>query len=469
MPKPIKIVDYRAVNLAWLIDFKNKVFEKSLGGDVELVVAQEDIGSNGSFEARKGETLCLQERTDSTLVVTKPYGKVRKGEVPTSSVEVKSREAWTTEDVAEYVIKRACLKDECTYLELITPKKCVSKAEYQGAFISQARKCLFADLVGALENYYSLKKVDISTQFVWLDIFCANQPKLTASNVEASVRQENERQLTEGLHIAIANFEERVMFIDKWDGATPLTRAWCVWEIYGIDKANKNLEVALPESEYDRFIVTLKEDFDSIITKTAAVDVETAQCFNKEDLATIHREIKKNSSFAALNDIVKAQLRLWVASAGRIQVAKEELKDKPNAKEILEIANQAGRIYLDQGKLVSAEPLLLKALAVAKELATDEKTDVYLARQLGNLGVLMKQKVAMHMFDSNAPIICNKNELKTFKGRLDDAVLLLSEALAIGKKVHGNEHPDIAGHLSNLAAVLVDQVRWVFLLSPALG
>ena len=393
MGKQIKIVDYRAVNLAWLVDFKDKVFDKTLGEDVELVVAQEDIGTAGSFEARKGETLCIVESTDSSLVVTKPYGDIRKGEVATASVQPKQRENWTTEDVAEYVIKRACLKDQCTYLEMITPKKFVSMREYQGAFISQARKCRFADLVGSLEHYYMLKKVDLSDQFVWLDIFCANQPKLTASSIEAAVRQENERQLTEGLHIAIANFEERVMFIDRWDGATPLARAWCVWEVYGVAKANKNLEIALPESEYDRFIVTLKENFDSIITKTSDVDVETAKCFNKADLETIHKEIRKHSSFEALNDIVKAQLRLWVASAGRIQVEKEEMKDKPNAKEILEVANQAGRTYQEQGALSSAEPLLRKALAVAMELTNDKANDVYVARQLGNLGVLMKEQV----------------------------------------------------------------------------
>ena len=301
---------------------------------------------------------------------------------------------WSTEDVAEYVIKRACMKDQCTYLEMIEkPEKNVSKKNYKGTFVSQARRCRFADLVGSLEYFYTLKMADIVEQYVWLDIFSANQPKLTARNVEPAVRKENERQLTEGLHISIANFKQRVMFMDKWDGAAPLKRAWCVWEIFGVAKAKKPLEIALPESEYDRFIVTLKEDYDSIITKTSAVDVEKAQCFNPADLKAIHKAIREESSFQTLDDIVKTQLRLWVASTGKLQVEKEEQKECPVSKEISLLANQAGRTYHDQGDFRNAEPLLRKALRVAEENSEDRKSDSDVARALCNLASMLEDKV----------------------------------------------------------------------------
>ena len=191
------------------------------------------------------------------------------------------------------MIKRACLKEQCTYLEIIeNPKKNISKKESKGTFVSQARRYRFVDLVGALEYFYSFKKANIAEQYVWLDAFSANQPKLRARNVEPAVQKENERQMTEGLHIAIANFEQRVMFKDKWDGAAQLTRAWCVWKTCGVAKARKQLEIALPESEYDRSIVTLKGDYDSIITKTSAMDVKKAQCSNAADLKAIHKAIR---------------------------------------------------------------------------------------------------------------------------------------------------------------------------------
>ena len=397
--RTVKVVDYRSVNLAWLIAFKDRVFNKELAPGIELVVAREDVGIGSQFEIYEGDTLCVTGETAAAYTVSRPYGDVRTGEVAKSTVSPKPREEWGTEDVAEYVIKHACMEDQCTYLELIEkPKKNVSKKEYRGTFVSQARRCRFADLVGALEYFYTLKKTKISKQFVWLDIFSANQPKLTARNVEPAVRKENERQLTEGLHIAIANFEQRVMFMDKWDGATPLTRAWCVWEIFGVAKAMMPLEIALPESEYDRFIVTLKNDYDSIITKTAAVDVKKAKCFNPADLKAIHKAIRTESSFQMLDDIIKTQLRLWVASTGKLQVEKEEQKANPDWKEIRLLANQAGRTYQAQGDFGNAEPLLRKALRVAEEISEDRERDGTVALQLNNVAELLRAQVRLAGF-----------------------------------------------------------------------
>ena len=45
------------------------------------------------------------------------------------------------------------------------------------------------------------------------------------------------------------------------------------------------------------------------------------------------------------------------------------------------------------------------------------------------------------------------------QGKLDDALPLRHECLAIGKKVLGEEHPDVAVWLNNLAGLLKAQVR----------
>ena len=167
--KQIKVVDYRSVNLTWLIDFKDRVFRKELASEIELVVAREDAGIGSQFETDEGDTLCVTGETATGYTVSRPYGDVRTGEIVKSIVKPKPREDWSTEDVAEYVIKRACMEDQCTYLEMIEqPKKNVSRREYKGTFVSQARKCRFADLVGALQQFYTLKQAEIADQFVWL-------------------------------------------------------------------------------------------------------------------------------------------------------------------------------------------------------------------------------------------------------------------------------------------------------------
>ena len=403
-----EVVDYRSVNLAWLLEFRDRVLQKKLGPEIELVrvISNQETGG---FQISQNDTLCVESRHSNSLIVTKPYGDVRKGEIPSSIAESKPREEWSTEDVCEYIIKRACMSKECTYLENM-PRKAVSPKEYHGTFVSQARKCKFTDLVDSIEYFHRLKGKDLSRCFVWLDIFCANQPKLTARNVEESVQKANERQLTEGLHTAIARFDECIMFMDKWDGATPLKRAWCIWEVFGVAKAKRQLEIALPQREYDRFIVTLKSDYDSVLKVTASVSVEEAECFNPDDLRTIHREIRSKSSFKVLDDIIKTQLRLWVASTGKLQLESEEAKERPNKKEIRLLANQAGLTFQDQGDYDAAEPLLRKALSTAEEITTDRSTDSVVAIELNNLAELLQLKVNV----SSAT-----NEYKCYEGSLN--------------------------------------------------
>ena len=388
----IQVVDYRSVNLAWLVDFKDKFVSKELAPKTTLVVAKFD-SLCGNFH--KNETLHIIGRTATNYVVSRPYGETREGEIAQSSVLPKQRTDWTTEDVAEYVIKAACIEQECTYLERIEPESAVavSRREYQGAFVSQARKCKFGNLVGALLHFYTLKNADISKQYVWLDIFSVNQPKLTARDIKPAVRIENERQLTEGLHVAIANFDQRILFIDKWDEAMALTRAWCVWEIFGVAKAKRQLEVALPESEYDKFVLTMRSSLDKVVNKLGAVDVERAQCFNPEDLKTIHQAIRDEASFEILNDIVKTQLRAWVVATAKAQLDLEEQKSNPNRTEIVVLASSTGMMYLSQGHAKTAEELLRKALRVATELAKDRDTDALVAVQLNSLAVLLQDQV----------------------------------------------------------------------------
>ena len=46
------------------------------------------------------------------------------------------------------------------------------------------------------------------------------------------------------------------------------------------------------------------------------------------------------------------------------------------------------------------------------------------------------------------------------QGKLDEAEPLYKEALAIDKKVFGDEHPNVAGDLNNLAVLLYHQQKY---------
>ena len=165
----------------------------------------------------------------------------------------------------------------------------------------------------------------------------------------------------------------------------------------------KPLEIALPESEYDRSIV--KRDYDSIITKPSAVNVEKAQCFNPADLEAIHKAIGTESSCQTLNDIIKTQLRVWIASTDKLQFEKEEQKANPDGREIRTEANQAGRAYQAQGDFANPEPLLRKALRVAEEISEDREKDQRVAAQLNNLAELLRAQVGLKVHTSFGRVV----------------------------------------------------------------
>ena len=471
-----KIVDYRSVQLSWLISFQQKVVAGELAAEVELVIATKDHAGPKGFNLAKGETLRVLDRTKAEVQLSRPYGDMRTGTVPVGVVKTKEREAWSTEDVCEYVIKQSCMKKRCVYLDIM-PKGTVSKREYLGAFVSQARRCRFADLVEALHYFFSAKKVEFSKQFVWLDIFCANQPMLTAENIADDVRKKNEGTLTTGLHLAIANFEDRVMFMDTWDSPTALTRAWCIWEVLGVANANQQIEIALSEKEHDRFIHILTSDYDKILENMVRLDVRNAGCHSKKDLKMIHSAVQKDSSFEELNNIVLSQLRLWVAGTGMQEMKKEEAKPQKDEEKVALLANQVGMTYRDQGKYEVAERLLKKALKMRRALST-EKYDEKVAVQLLNLAHLYSR---LRKFDLGIPMFeeCLKIREEVFGpthdktavaltglggvlylvGKLEEAKPYHERSIAIGLKSDDPNKVPLAKAKRELAKVLRDQVR----------
>jgi hypothetical protein len=72
---------------------------------------------------------------------------------------------------------------------------------------------------------------------VWLDLVCNNQQK--APNYEFEWWCGTFKN-------AIASIGKTVMVFDSWNDPIPLTRGWCIWELYcTIDKALCEFDVAM--------------------------------------------------------------------------------------------------------------------------------------------------------------------------------------------------------------------------------
>jgi hypothetical protein len=122
----------------------------------------------------------------------------------------------TTKMFCEQVILPETEQLKCSLVELfrnITP----SAVGQPVGFISHAWQYTFRSLIEAMVNYFG------KDAYVWLDFVCCNQHK--APNYPFEWWDGTFKS-------AISSIGKTVMVVDPWDNPIPLTRGWCVWEMY---------------------------------------------------------------------------------------------------------------------------------------------------------------------------------------------------------------------------------------------
>ena len=192
------------------------------------------------------------------------------------------------------------------------------------------------------------------------------------------------------------------MFIDSWKQPKPLTRMWCVWELLGISRAKKELQLALPEKEKDSLLLSLRSDYEAVMKALTNINAAKADCYNTQDKQMIIREIEKGVGFAELNEIVIAQIRTWLLATSTAQIA--SLKDE---NEIGEYSFHVGELCEDLGDYNQAEKYFADAVAKCKTPIAVAKARVALA------GVFRVKKefaeaedelkIVLSTFDKNKP------------------------------------------------------------------
>lgn len=311
------VVRYQGVSVAFVQEIHHGVLAGEQASGVELFVL-----THATDALPKGTTVKMISKLKDSKLLKCRAPHVGLVDIALKELEAKPRSDWTIEDICEYVILPPCREETCFYLDVMDTAA-VGKT-YQGAFVSQARKSKFADLVDALVDHYQGK--DLNRQFVWLDIFSANQPKLTSKDdgLSDTVKQERWEQLTFGLHDAIQHFDDRIIFFNSWLNPYPLSRAWCVWEIYGTVKCNKDIDLILAPDAMNHFVYTVKNNFDSIMQNLADLNLKNAECYSKEDREMIHQAVEKTVGFHQLNSTITALLRKWLVQAARQAVQKQQ-------------------------------------------------------------------------------------------------------------------------------------------------
>ena len=148
--------------------------------------------------------------------------------------------------MCEKFVKPATASGQSSYCELLSDRQHAAVGEAK-VFISHAWKYEFLDVVDALTFHFK-HEADI---IVWFDLFSNNQHKAVDLTFDWWCNT---------FKSAIQQFGRTVIVLAPWDDPIPLTRGWCLFELYCTADTGSRFEVAMSASHQQRFLDDMAKD-----------------------------------------------------------------------------------------------------------------------------------------------------------------------------------------------------------------
>ena len=132
----------------------------------------------------------------------------------------------TTKDACEEIVKPATAATKVSYVDFLQLNAKANK------FVSHAWKYTFGDIVAALET--TTEEGDV----LWFDICTVNTHK-------SEDRDCDWWQTT--FQDAVREIGCTVLVLSPWERPIPLTRSWCIWEVFSTLVTGAKLEVVMSD------------------------------------------------------------------------------------------------------------------------------------------------------------------------------------------------------------------------------
>ncbi|KAI8840792.1 hypothetical protein BJ741DRAFT_646925 [Chytriomyces cf. hyalinus JEL632] len=178
----------------------------------------------------------------------------------------------------------------------------VSEANW---FVSHAWKYQFLEVIDALTDFAGKKGIPAKEFIIWFDLFSnsqhetANRPFEWWENTFMS---------------AIKKMGQVVMVLIPWSDPIPLTRAWCIFEIYSTVKTGSVFDVAMPSRNQVEFLVELRNNPREFYDLLAKFESRNAEATNPVDKDRIFQVIAETVGFNTLDKMVLGVFRDWTES-----------------------------------------------------------------------------------------------------------------------------------------------------------
>ena len=313
-----------------------------------------------------------------------------------------------------------------SYATLVIAKQNSNQIGIPTDFVSHAWRNSFANFVAALEIEAAARNE--SNRFYWNDVFVEDQ-------VDADKKPED--YFFNAFKTAVATINRTVLVLDPLKNPIPLSRAWCVWEIYSTVSEQAELVVALPPSEQLNLENVLLTEFAEVKNYLSSVDSQTSDAYG-DAKDKIHRIIQEKLSFNAVDSAVTKALRKWLSEAG-LNILKSKSNDPDSAEEYatLFLMNQIGAmLFENHDDFVNAEIILQQALSTSK-IKFGDTHDLTLVL-MSNLAALFKRKGDILKAEELYKIVLlqrktNKNNILQHQTALNNLAAVLQEQSKFGE------------------------------------
>jgi len=319
----------------------------------------------------------------------------------------KKFEDFTTTDVCEIILKPIVRDEQCSYCEYLENHEQGHLVGTASVFISHAWKYTFVEVISALE-YHFRNEPNI---FIWFDLVSNNQ--IQAPNLSFEWWSNTFKS-------AIEDFGRVVLILSPFDKPIVLTRGWCIFEIYCAVITGSKFELAMGQTQKDKFLAALSDEPGTYLQMLANVDVKKAECFNATDRDNIFRFVDGlEHKDQTINRVGCAQLRDSVLEILRSSM--DGLDEGEMASRKYDLAS----VYQDQGQLDEALALYLEILPY-----DERKGGVTLGDTYGNMANVFKDQ-----------------------GKLDLALEYYAKDLEISIAALGEKHSSVESIYMHMAIV----------------
>jgi hypothetical protein len=114
-----------------------------------------------------------------------------------------------------------------------------------------------------------LTSAHVCSRYFWIDIFSVNQHVASAGQLSQDFWETTFTDM-------IASIGKTVVVMLPWSNPTPVTRIWCLWEIFSTIERGAELWIALPELEEKALSDAVVTDCQDAIRRVQ-IDAESAK------------------------------------------------------------------------------------------------------------------------------------------------------------------------------------------------